>query len=378
MKIAMSPNRVKILIASVFALGISITGGFGQTVYAAKLYFFPQTADVVVGENIIVELRLDTEGEIINAAEIQGSLSNKNAEILSLNESNSIFQIFVEQPKVEENKFTLIGGIPGGFNGVGIVAKLNIQGNTNGKAVLSLDRNSRMLLNSENADRAMVIFSESEINIIQQNKDYIKVTSHTHADQSRWYNTNKVNIHWDLEPGVEYSYLVSRDPIGEPDNEPDKPEGTLQWMGDIELSDLKDGIYYFSVKKVGASTVSRYLIKIDTVAPELKDARANSGISETDYKDFISFLAEDEMSGIDYYEIQLDDKTPEIVVSPYITLSPYTKAIVRAYDKAGNTVEKEIERSPQEANIALIGTIFTIGVLIALFLLMRGRRKVSE
>jgi len=363
--------------ASLILVFFGVRGGVSQT-YAAKLYFFPQTVDVVVGESTIVELRLDTEGEVINAVEINGELQDKNVLLTNLSESNSLLKIFVEKPSIENNKFKVIGGVPGGFSGVGILARLNIQGVTMGNTALILNRNSRMLLNNENADQASVKFSDSSINVLQPGKDYVKVTSRTHPDQNRWYNSNKVNIHWDLESNAEYSYLVSRDPVGVPDDEADRPEGKLEWMGDIELAGLEDGSYYFSVKKVGTSSISRFLIRIDTEAPTSLNVVASLGTPETDEKDLISFQAEDVLSGINRYEVQLDDETPKVATSPYVTLKLYKKAVVRAYDEAGNVVEKEITRPAREESMALIGTVFTVGVLVTLFLLMRGRKKKSE
>lgn len=343
-----------------------------QAASAASLYFYPQTIDTFQGESTVVEVRLNTEGETVNALELNGEAS-EGISINSIDTSNSLVQIFVEAPKIENKTFRFVGGIPKGFNGSGVVGRLTITPTRVGSGEINF-KQVKVLANDESATEIPTKTLSSTINTAVKPQDYIKISSITNPTQNNWYNSKDVNIHWDLQPGAQYSYLVSQDQNAVPDNVADKPAGTMLWQGDISLGGLSDGIYYISVKKLGSETVSRYSILKDSTLPEWVNVKLNKGIAETNGQAYLSFLAKDATSGIDRYEIKVDDGEFKQVPPPnYVIENPdYKRIVIRAYDKAGNVVEESIETKAGDYS-SLIVAVFVILVMSTMLLISRKR-----
>jgi len=346
-----------------------------KTASAATLYFYPQNLEIFEGENAIVEVRLNTEGGTINALELNGKLSNNNLSITSVDTSNSLIQIFIEAPQTDGTNFHFIGGTPGGFSGEGIVGRLNLKAVKTGNGILSFTGPVKLLANAEEVKELTTKSLQSNLSVNLKPKEYIELSSRTHPEPLTWYNAKEVNIHWDLEPGAEYSYLVSQDQTAVPDDTPDTPEGEKLWLGDIALQGLSDGIYYFSVKKVGSQTVSRYSIFQDSTPPEWVSVVLNSGTPETDGKQYISFLAKDVTSGIDHYEVKVNDENFERVSPPnYIIAKPdYKRIVLKVYDRAGNGMEESIETKGKDYSL-WIGAIFVVFVAILMFVISQRRK----
>ncbi len=327
-----------ILFISLFFVGLF--GFCANSVYAASLFLYPQHIDLVEGESASVEIRLSTDGKQMNAAEIHGVLTGLAASIRSIDDSQTIIKLFLDRPSTARNEFELIGGVPNGFAGDGILGRLTVRGLAKGTASISFLPSSQVLENDGNGTALPLSLSGATIAVSARPQDYIVITSQSHPDQDMWYQRRSVQLHWDLKPGASYSYLVSRDITAVPDNMADKPEGELLWLGDIKLSDIQDGITYFSVKEVGGSVVSRYRLMQDSSLPEFSDATIRPGIIETGGKEFLTFSATDAVSGIDRFEVKVDGRDFESVTSPYILGSGYRTLILRAYDRAGNYAEK--------------------------------------
>jgi len=81
---------------------------FSYETHAARLYFYPQNLSVSAGDSFIVEVRFDTEGESVNALEIEGTV--ENGVIESITTANSMIKIFIESLQIGENKFRFVGG----------------------------------------------------------------------------------------------------------------------------------------------------------------------------------------------------------------------------------------------------------------------------
>ena len=105
-----------------------------------------------------------------------------------------------------------------------------------------------------------------------------------------------------------------------------------------------DGVWYFHIRSLGDkgwSDTVHFRIQIDTLPPDTLDIVVDSK-DESEKRPMISFNANDSMSGIDYYELRIDDGEWEKVQSPYIpekiTAGKHT-VTVRSFDKAGNMKE---------------------------------------
>lgn len=361
------------LIIGTFSFWISST-------YAASLFLYPQHFDLVEGESASVEIRLSTDGKQMNAAEIHGALTGLAAGIRSIDDSQTIIKLFIDRPSTDRNEFELVGGIPNGFSGDGILGRLTVKALAKGSAKINFLSSSQILENDGNGTVLPLTLSGTTITVTARPQDYIVITSQSHPDQDVWYPRREVQLHWELKPGVSYSYLVSRDITAVPDDVADKPEGNLLWLGDIKLGDLQDGITYFSVKEVGGSVVSRYRIMQDSSLPEFSDATIHSGIVETGGKEFLTFSAADAVSGVDRFELKIDSGEFMAQKSPFILGNGYRTVVLRVYDRAGNYAEKtfSLPRTFAVSWLTVVILLCALLIFALIYLLLRWIRSRGE
>ena len=210
-----------------------------------------------------------------------------------------------------------------------------------------------------------LVFPEpkEELEIIEEPKELCLISSKSHPDQDKWYNKNNLHLHFDLKEESLYSYVLSYDPLAEPDDIPDKPEGDLIWMGDIEYNNLKDGIYYFCLRESYKTTLDKegkqirkwepkitFRAMIDSSLPQAfkPEISWDSSIFEGRY--FLSFSTQDLISGISYYEVSETNKeedTWRVMESPYLIEDQSLRGTikVKAVDRAGN--ERIVEIIPE-------------------------------
>jgi len=339
---------------------------------AAILYLSPQSQTVYQGESFLVDLRIDTEGEEINAVETNLIFPPYLLEAIDYIKGNSILTLWAKEPKIQKGEINSIGGIPQGLKGDGLILKISFLGKEIGKEDIVFKEDSKVLLNDGKGTPARLTFRGASCAVTKRPEELPQITSNTHPDQNKWYKTTTLQLYWDLIEGTEYSWILSRDPLAEPDEIQDKPlpkEGVAFWMGAMEY-DLKgegDGIYYFSLRectkphetehetdtklKCGPRAIFRAMI--DTTPPEefKPEIGRNPAVFEGKY--FLSFSTTDKTSGIDHYQIAelrrtIRGKEPKpewkIGESPYLLEDQSLRSIikVKAVDKAGNERISEI------------------------------------
>jgi len=342
-----NPKILLFLIISVFTL-LFFTFSFCR---AATLYLLPQSQTIYQDDTFIVEVRLDTEGKEINAVEADLKFPSDLIEIIDFSKGGSILTLWVKEPSIKQAKqeeISFIGGIPQGFNGKGLISKITFFGKRIGGAEVSFKIDSKVLLNDGKGTRAELSFLEGNYEVIEKPENLPIISSSSHPDQNKWFKSNTFHVHWDLIEGAEYSYLLSKDPLAEPDNVPDRPEGELIWIGDMEYPNLEDGIYYFSLKQKLPEEVwlesGSYRVMIDATRPEKFKPEIGKDPSIFEGKYFLSFSTTDKMSGIEYFEVKEGKKDFKITKSPYLLgdQNLRSKILVKAVDKAGNEKVAEI------------------------------------
>ena len=320
-------------------------------VEGATLYLTPQSQTVYQGDSFIVEVRINTEDEEINAVEVGLTFPGDLLEVVDFSKGNSILQLFATEPKIQNGEISFLGGVPGGFNGEGLLAKISFLGKEIRKSKISFKETSQVLLNDGKGTPAELTLLEGNYEIIKKPEGLPIISSRSHQDQNKWFKNNNFHLRWDLIEEAQYSYLLSYDPLAEPDETPDRPEGELIWMGDMKYEGLEDGIYYFSLKqKLPGKDWSRslsYRAMVDATSPEVFTLEIGEDPSLFEGKYFLSFATQDKMSGIDYYEIKEGKIDWKKVTSPYLLEDQALgkKIVVRAYDKAGNYQDSEIKPS---------------------------------
>jgi len=343
------------LLLSTFYFLLSVT-----TVRAAVLYFSPQSQTIYQGGTFMVEVRLDTEGEEINTVEANLSLPLDLLEFIDFSKGDSILALWVKEPSIFDNTFSFLGGVPGGFKGEGEIGRIILKGKGAGEGSIDFKEGSNVLLNDGFGTPAKLSFREGSYEVVERPKELPVISSGTHPDQNKWYKSTTLHLHWNLIEGAEYSYLLGRDPLSEPDETPDRPKGELIWMGDMEydLEKEGDGIYYFSLRqrlpgRDWSKDISRFRVMIDTTPLEEFEPQIGQDPTVFGGKYFLSFAAQDKTSGVDRYEIA---ETPRILSrfiknekwktaeSPYLLEDQQlrSKISVKAVDKAGNERIAEI------------------------------------
>ena len=378
-------NNKKIIIFLLFSIFYFLTS---NSALAATLYLMPQSQDIFQGETFIAEIRIDTAEEEINVIEANLEFPPALFEVLNVSKGGSILNLWPTEPffSNSDGRISLMGGIPGGFKGQGMVAQITFRGKELGKAILNFKETSQVLLNDGEGTQDDLDFLEGNYEIIQMPEGLPKISSKSHPDQNKWFNNNTLHLRWDLAEGAEYSYILSRDATAQPDDIPDRPEGKLQWMGDMEFANLEDGIYYFFLRqKLPGEEWSpkiSFRSMVDATSPEKFQAEIGQDPSVFEGKYFLGFSTTDKTSGVDYYEVKEGKGDFKKAQIPYL-LEDQTlrsKIVVRAVDKAGNEQISEILPPKEPVPYLLIVSILIgLGILIsAIIWLLKKKRGISK
>ena len=93
---------------------------------AVTVYFSPEAAEITEGASFVTEIRLNTEGENINAVDFQITFPLNVLEIVDLNLGGSVLTLYPVKPEYSNmlGSVSLQAGAPNGFEGDGLVARI--------------------------------------------------------------------------------------------------------------------------------------------------------------------------------------------------------------------------------------------------------------
>ena len=144
-----------IIIVSIICLALFPTVGF-----AAELYLELSEGEYQSGDTFIVDVRLDTQQEYINAVEVGLVFPKDILEVKDFSSGNSILTLWIEEPTFsnQEGKISFIGGIPGSYSGkAGLLGKIILkvkEASEEKKAEVKFLDNSKVLLNDKKGTKA--------------------------------------------------------------------------------------------------------------------------------------------------------------------------------------------------------------------------------
>ncbi len=321
-----------------------------KTGEAATLSLTPSFGSYSIGSTFDVSIILDTQGESVNALQVDLAFPPDMLQIVSPSTGQSIIGIWTATPKFDNKNGTmeLQGGIPGGITAKNaLVSTVTFRVKAVGTATVRFLDQSKVLLNDGLGTNVLSQTKNGEYKFKLPPPEGPIVTSETNPDQAVWYKNRTVSLRFANEGRVEgYSYILSDDPGSIPDNisEGDK--------GYISYTNLTDGVHYFHVKSLRSGVwggVTHFSFKIDATPPaEFKIDIAPSART-TSRQPIFQFPTTDTLSGLDHYEVKIislslgqsGDANGLFVeaVSPYapsaLELGNYD-VVVRVYDKAGN------------------------------------------
>ncbi|MBT7228872.1 hypothetical protein HN859_05105, partial [Candidatus Parcubacteria bacterium] len=336
---------------------------FAQVVSAATIYPSPSSGSYNVGNSFSVGVFVSSPDQSMNAVSGTLSFSKDKLEVTSVSKSNSVINLWVEDPTFSNTSgrvsFEGIVLNPGFTGAAGRVITVNFRTKAPGTAdvtfssgsVLANDGQGTSILDGLGSGR-FSIDVPTEGPAAEESTTEVPTTgtlsgpninSDTHPDSDSWYNISVPKFSWNLPAGTSATrLLVGSKPTVAP------TVGYSPAISSRELDELDDGIWYFHVRlrnSAGWGDISHFRFQIDTQSPDFFDMTLLPEEDPTAPTRRFTFEAEDSMSGIGYYEIQIDDGNPlqwkddgeHTYETPVLGPGKHT-LIIKAVDKAGNSL----------------------------------------
>ncbi len=375
-------KRILVLYALVFAFALFTVSV--KSAQAANLYFSPASGSYTIGQTFVTSVYVSSTSQEINAVSGIISFPNDKLEVISLSKSNSIVNLWVQEPSFSNSagivNFEGVILNPGfiGSNGkilsitfrvkkIGAVKLFITQG-----SVLANDGSGTEILSNlfgANFDLLAKVISptpsETKIsNSIDGTPIAPEVFSSTHPDPNEWYPFTSAKFSWKVGKDINgVRTLINKNPRSLPN------VTYLSPLDFKEVSDLEEGIWYFHIRfrnKQGWGDISHFPVRIDKTPPKPFAIKVDNEGDATNPRPLLVFEAIDSLSGIDRYEIKInqEDLSPLLIelsskdISSGAFRLPVTSPgkhsiIIRALDKAGNysLAMTEIDIKPIEAPV---------------------------
>lgn len=334
---------------------------FPTVVLAAGLSLAPADVSIGAGATFTETLYVASTNQAINAISGTVTFPSELLQVVSVSKAGSVLSLWVQEPTYSNADGTIsFSGIvpnPGYTGGRGKVFTIQFRAKRAGVAAVVFSSLSQVLANDGNGTDilddtagASVTISSSAVPSsapIQTTPTptigdlLAHITSSSHPDQAAWYPISHAVFDWTNAQGVTAVRLgYDTEASGKP---------TVVYTDPISHKelDLTDGIWYFYVQEKAAGSwgpISTYRVQTDTVPPAPFAVTFLSGTTTAKIGSTIAiqFGTHDELSGIDHYQVMVDDSASTVGADegskPYaITGSVGVHALtVRAYDKAGN------------------------------------------
>ena len=380
-------------VACSFVIIILLTFGCGVEAQTVRLdatalvprvevFFSPRAGTFVELSTFDIPILVDTRGTSINGIEIRVNFDRDKLEIVKPSSGLSIIGVWVEPPGYDNTKGTAsyVGVIPNGVTtGSGLIGTITFRAKNIGRAVVSFNSNSKVLLNDGQGTVALTDLGRAEYTILPKAPEGVNIFSDTHPFQSEWYNNDSPIISWDQDAGISgFSYVL--------DNKPSTiPESTINTEETSRsFENLGDGLWYFHIKanKNGVwGTTGHFLMRIDTAPPADFKPEINYILRSISLVEraLVSFFTTDNLSGVNHYEVGVIDASQPVTVSPVFvqaespfqlpTVNNDLSVIVRAVDGAGNIRDVSISVGPPSLVVKAIKDNL---VYILLFVILAG------
>lgn len=229
-------------------VGAIFVAAFGaRPVQAAEpsVHLVGPVGQVQAGTIWPVEVRLDTGGLNINAAEIHLIVTGSATEITRLGRESSIMTLWPEVPQINSATAKFVGGRPGGVVAVdALLGTIFVVAREAGPVKVSLLQPvSGLYLHDGAGSKVAVGQTAIEVQVADDLVPSVELTSRTHPDESTWGRAGEIEISWTVQPNEEFSYRLSNDIGTVPDDDIDTGTMPLRFDG------LDDGIWYFTIKR---------------------------------------------------------------------------------------------------------------------------------
>lgn len=341
---------------------------YGQAA-GATLYLSPSSGSYAIGESFSVAVYVNSAEQAMNAASGNISFPQNKLEVTSLSKGGSIISLWIQEPSFSNSSGTInFEGIilnPGFVGTGGKIITITFKVLGGGSASLIFSSGS-VLANDGLGTSILAGMGGANFDLVEAVAPpevpptpvappvvvlvpaAPEVSSPTHPDPDKWYANNSPTFEWQLPAGVNG---VSIFPTEEPTSNPGPVSDGL--MNTQSYFDLEEGVWYLHIKlrnSAGWSKITHFRFQIDTQTPDYFEITEVERIDLTNPVAEFTFDAADATSGIDYYEIQIDDLETQVwhddgnhlYKTPVLTYGEHT-LLVKATDKAGNYLSDTAE-----------------------------------
>ncbi|OGZ40800.1 MAG: hypothetical protein A3I20_02225 [Candidatus Portnoybacteria bacterium RIFCSPLOWO2_02_FULL_40_15] len=338
----------------------------GKAANAASLYFSPSSGSYGVGGAFSVSIYTSSPDQAMNAASGIISYPPDKLEVTGISKAGSIITLWVQEPSFSNSVGTVnFEGIilnPGFIGSLGKIITVNFKIKAAGSAALTFSSGS-VLANDGKGTNILASLGGAGFSFGAAGPSAPEATtpseaagvplaprisSSTHPDPNKWYRENNPKFTWDLPENVTgVRLLVGELPSAVPITSYIPP------VSSKEISGLNDGVWYFHARfknQAGWGEVSHFRFQIDSQKPDYFEIKEIIREDLTEPKAKFVFNAEDKTSGIDFYEIQIDAKSPEIwqddgrhIYETAVLWPGKHILIAKATDRAGNSLANSVE-----------------------------------
>ena len=354
---------------------------FGHQVQAqaASLYFSPSAGSYTVGKTFSTAVYVSSADQAINAVSGVIRFPSDLLEVTSVSKSGSVLTFWVQEPSYSnsngEINFEGIVMNPGFTGTGGKIITITFKTKTAGVANLSLGSGS-VLANDGQGTNIINSLGTARFNIEAKQVGPAapegetpsesvgtppapKIESSTHPDPNAWYANNNPEFSWVLAKDItSASLLVSNKPQDVP---------SINYTPAISsksLAGIDDGAWYLHIRlrnKLGWGGTTHYRFQIDRTNPEYLNIKMLDRANLTEASLKFIFDAFDAASGIEKYEIQMDnndtikwiDDGSHVYTTESLVPGRHTM-IVKAIDRAGNFVANFVEFNIEAINAPVI------------------------
>ncbi len=293
----------------------------------------------------------DTGDESINAVEIGLNFDPRALEVKSFRPASSTCSYVIENKIDTVNgkiNFSCVLIKSGGERGSLPIAELTAAPKQVGTFILSFNEDTKVLANDGLGTNVLRMsqagsyradnfdLSTKNENLSDTKRRFV-VFSHSHPNQSKWYNDREAKFIWKGTPGAVYAYEFD----SSPDTIPSKSK-TLQ-DSTVSVQIPGDGIFYFHLQLASGGPIAHYRIQSDITPPTVTSIDLSSDKIVAGDVVRLSFQAEDITSGIqNNYYIDLGNHLflpmGSQIYIPFVEPGNQ-KITLRVYDGANNYSE---------------------------------------
>ncbi len=358
-----------------FAIILGAVALFANTAQAATLFFVPATGEYGVGKEISIDLKIDSDGVGLNAAQATIRFPKDTLTVKSIDKTGSTFNFWLEEPAFsnEDGVITFVGGTPYGVSGASLqVVHIVFTSKGSGSAPITItdaavtasDGNGTNILSKTNGAVFTISPTATAPAIIVPAPKQITrevapasglpekptLTIPLYPDPATWYNLSNIfAVNFALPRNIsEISTAINKQPNFTPTEE---SEGLFDSK---TFAALSDGIWYLHVRfqnGIGWGATTHYRIAVDTHPPLPFAVTSDESILSDNPTPVFNFKAGDPISGLSKYQIKIDNgEWLEIPVKNFKGTFKFTlmepgkhHITVRAVDGAGNSIENGID-----------------------------------